>query len=131
MFPQERKDHLKKMGQLLKQYDEDQSGDLDFREITNLITQHETGKATPIAPNEAEISWILQAAGKHRANVIDATELECALKLWDAYVRNRAKFEKLFSIKLDRSHTHRLEFDQLKLFLSKLTGCEPKVRNEI
>ncbi len=127
---QERRERLKKMGQLLQQYDEDQSGDLDFREITNLITQREiaNGRDSP-APSPTEISWILQAAGKHRANVIDATELELALKLWDAYVRNRAKFEKMFSIKLDTIKPYQLEFDQLKLFLSKLTRRQLKVSN--
>ena len=118
------------MGLLLQTFDEDRSGDLDTKEITNLIIDHEirTGKDIPTVPNEAEISWILQSAGKHRENAIDVTELDFALKLWDAYVRNRAKFEKMFSIKMNSSHDQRLEFDQLKLFLIKLTGFPLKVR---
>jgi len=112
------------MGLLLQTYDNDRSGDLDTREITNLITDREirNGRDIPTVPNEAEISWILQSAGKHRENAIDVTELDFALKLWDEYVRNRAKFEKMFSIKIESSHSQRLEFDQLKLFLTKLTG---------
>jgi hypothetical protein len=127
---QERKERLKKMGQLLQQYDEDRSGDLDVREITNLITQQEiaNGKEMSSAPSEAEILWILQAAGKKRENAVDVTELELALKLWSSYVRNRAKFQKMFSITLDNSSMYQLEFDQLKLFLSKLAGRPPKVR---
>ncbi len=127
---QERRECLKKMGLLLQTYDNDRSGDLDTREITNLITDREirNGRDIPTVPNEAEISWILQSAGKHRENAIDVTELDFALKLWDEYVRNRAKFEKMFSIKIESSHSQRLEFDQLKLFLTKLTGYPLKVR---
>jgi Ca2+-binding EF-hand superfamily protein len=119
------------MGLLLQEYDEDKSGDLDMKEMTNLITDHEirNGKDIPIVPSKAEISWILQSVGKHSENAIDVTELELALKLWDAYVRNRAKFEKMFSIKIDTNLDQRLEFDQLKLYLTKLAGYPLKVKS--
>ncbi len=114
---------------LLQKYDEDKSGDLDSREITNLIIHHEIRNGKNLSPSEEEISWILQAAGKHRENSIDVTELDFALKLWGAYARSRAKFEKMFSNKIDTGHSsQRLEFEQLKLYLTKLTGLPPKVR---
>ncbi len=104
-----------------------------MKEIAHLIADHEAirnGKDIPAerVPSEAEISWILQSAGKHREKAIDVTELEFTLKLWEAYARNRAKFEKMFSIKIDTSCNQRLEFDQLKIYLTKLTGCPLKVR---
>jgi Ca2+-binding EF-hand superfamily protein len=110
------------MGLLLEEYDVDQSGNLDMQKLTRLITDHEirNGKDNPAVPSEAEISWILQTAGKNKENTIDATELETALKLWGLYVKNRAKFEKMFSIKIDAKQ--RLDFNQLKLFLSKQTA---------
>ena len=115
------------MGSLLQEYDEDQSGDLDLKEMTNLIANHEirNGKDNPMVPSEAEIKWILKSAGKKKENAIDATELEPALKLWDSYAKNRAKFEKMFSVKIDADQ--RLEFDQLKLFLTKSTAYPLKV----
>jgi hypothetical protein len=128
--PQEKRDHLRKMGQLLQEFDVDQSGDLNSSEIKNLITQHgiRIGKHKPTEPTEEEIAWILQAAGKHRENAITVTELDFALKLWEEYVRNRAKYEKVCSITPNTRHTNQLEFDQLKQYLAKSTGFSPKVR---
>jgi Ca2+-binding EF-hand superfamily protein len=126
-YLQEKKETLKKMGSLLQEFDEDKSGDLDMKEFSNLIADHEvrSGKDNPTVPSEAEISWILQSAGKNKEKAIDATELEHALKLWDSYARNRAKFEKMFSVKIEANQ--RLEFDQLKPFLTKLTAYPLKV----
>ncbi len=123
---------MRTMGLLLQEYDQDRTGDLNFREFTNLITQHEirNGRDKPVVPSEAEIAWILQVAGKHRENAIDVTELDLALKLWDAYVWNRAKYAKVFSNKVDPKYNQRLEFDQLKLYLTKSTGFPPKVQKE-
>jgi hypothetical protein len=129
MCSQERREHLRKMGLLLQEFDVDQSGDLNVSEITNLITQHEirNGRHTPTVPREEEIAWILQAAGKHRENAIDITELDFALKLWDAYVMDRANIENFFSNKADTRQNQLPEFDQLKLYLAKSTGFPPKV----
>jgi hypothetical protein len=127
-YLQEKKENLKKMGSLLQDYDEDHSGDLNMKEITSLIADHDIqiGKDNPTLPSEAEISWILQSAGKKKENAIDVTELESAIKLWDSYSRNRAKFEKMFSVKIEADQ--RLDFDQLKLFLAKLTAYPLKVQ---
>jgi hypothetical protein len=124
---QESRELLRKMNQLLQEFDDDQSGDLDMRELKNLITHHEIryGRDMPVVPSEMEISWILQAAGKHRANAIDATELDFALNLWDVYVKNRPKMENVLLVRIDTNQ--RLEFDQLKFYLTKLTGFAPTV----
>jgi Ca2+-binding EF-hand superfamily protein len=121
---------LKDLWKLLQRYDTDQSGNLDAQELTNLITHHgtENGRIPPVPPSEAEVSWILQAAGKHKKNSIDVSEIEFALQLWQSYVKNRAKIEGLFD-KYDTDHSQRLEFDQLKLYLTDLNeGFAPKVK---
>ncbi len=113
----------------MQRYDTDQSGNLDAQELTNLIMHYgtENGSGPPVPPSEAEVSWILQAAGKHKKNFIDVSEIEFALQLWHSYVKNRAKIEGLFD-KYDTDRSQRLEFDQLKIYLTDLNeGSVPKV----
>ncbi len=127
---QEEKAHTRDMWNLLKKYDVDQSGSLDVQELTNLIAHHaiEYGPGITRAelPSEDEILWILKAAGKYKQNLIHVAELELALQLWRSYVRNRARIEYFFN-KYNTSQSDRLDFDQMKLYLTHLTGRTPKV----
>ncbi len=124
---------MSEMLKLLRQYDVDRSGSLDMQELTNLIAHYvvesSPGSSVSLSPSESEISWILKTAGKCKENVIHVQELELALQLWRSYVsyvRNRARIEYFFN-KYDASHSERLDFDQMKLYLTEMNGCPPKV----
>jgi hypothetical protein len=85
------------------------------------------GKAVPADPTPEEISWILETAGRHKKNSVDSSEIELALDLWHSYVSNRPRIEATFA-KYDTNHSQRLEFDQLKSYLTDLNeGHPPKV----
>ncbi len=72
------------------------------------------------------MNLILHAAGKHKKNAIDASELEFALDLWHSYVTNKSKIEEIFD-KYDTNHSNKLEFDQLTRYLTDLNeGHAPK-----
>ena len=79
-----------------------------------------------MSPSEAEVLCIIEAAGKSSKNYITATELELALQLWDSYVEHRTEIE-LLSHSCDCGGGKRLNFDQLKLYLSNLKVRPPKV----
>jgi hypothetical protein len=121
---------MREMWILLKEYDVDRSGSLDVKELTNLIVHHaiECSPGTTVAhlPSEAEILWILKAAGKYKQNLIHVEELDLALQLWRSYVRNRVRIEFYFN-KYDTGQSQRLDFDQMKLYLTDLDGRPPKV----
>jgi hypothetical protein len=127
---QEDKVHMKELWALFKEYDVDRSGSLDKEELSNLIAHHAiksgTGTTMLQSPSEAEISWILKAAGKYKQNLIHVGEVELALQLWSSYVRNRDIIEYFFD-KYDTSRNERLDFNQMKLYLTDLQGISPKV----
>ncbi len=78
-------------------------------------------------PTEEEISLLLKAAGRHKQNSVDASEIEYALNLWHSYVTNRAKIQSIFEM-YDTDHSEKLEFDKLVLYLTDLNeGHRPKV----
>ena len=78
-------------------------------------------------PTDEEISLLLKAAGHHKQNSVDASEIEYALNLWHSYVTNRAKIQSIFE-KYDTDRSEKLEFDQLVLYLTDLNeGNRPKV----
>jgi Ca2+-binding EF-hand superfamily protein len=113
------------MEKLFQEYDADCSDNLDLIEVSKLLRKIaiESGQGA----SEAEVSWILKAAGKQRQNIIDINELKAVLQLWGSYVRNRAKVESVFD-KYDTRRSQSLDFDQLKRYFSDLDGCPPKVR---
>lgn len=120
---------MKELYKLVQKYDSDKSGNLNAEELKSLIEHYAAGSEQVHSdpPTESELSWILQAAGKHKANSVDASEIEFALDLWHSYVKNRAKIEAVFD-KYDTNHSQRLEVDQLKLYLTELNeGHAPKV----
>ena len=112
---------------LFKKYNADCSGKLNVHELTELLNQYSSEcPGQLVSPSEAEVLWIIEAAGKSSKNYITATELELALQLWDSYVEHRTEIEWL-SDSCDCSRGKRLDFDQLKLYLSNLKVRPPKV----
>ncbi len=70
---------------------------------------------------------MLKAAGHHKQNSVDASEIEHALDLWHSYVTNREKIQRVFE-KYDIDKNQKLEFDQLVNYLTDLNeGHKPKV----
>jgi len=127
---QEQKAHMRDMWILLKKYDVDRSGSLDEQELANLIAHHAiesgTGATTSQSPNEAEIVWILETAGNYKHNLIHVQEIELVLQLWSSYVRNRDRIEYFFR-KYGTSQSPKLDFNQMKMYLTELNGFPPKV----
>ena len=81
----------------------------------------------PVDPTEEETSLLLKAAGRHKQNSVDASEIEYALDPWRSYVTNRAKIETIFE-NYDTDHSQKLEFDQLVRYLTDLNeGHKPAV----
>jgi Ca2+-binding EF-hand superfamily protein len=128
IWAQKEKAHLKELYRLVQTHDKDKSGNLNAAELRSLLEHYAAGQkddATAGAhPTDAEIAWILQAAGKHKINAVDVSEIEFALDLWHSYVNNRTKIEEVFD-KYDTNHSQRLEIDQLKLYLTDLNGGQP------
>jgi Ca2+-binding EF-hand superfamily protein len=115
---------------LFKKYDTDCSGKLDVNELTELLKQYSSESPDQLlSPSEAEASWIIEAAGKSKKDSITITELELALQLWDSYVKHRAEISQL-SERCDTGNGSRLNFDQLKLYLSNLKVRPPKVNRQ-
>ena len=114
---------------MIKQYDEDKSGNLNAAELAKCIKTYSDNRqwtAAPENPTEEEINLILQAAGKRKKNSVDASELQFALDLWHSYITNRSKIEQVFE-KYDTNHSQKLEFDQLLKYLTDLNeGHAPK-----
>mmetsp|Transcript_60388 Transcript_60388/g.126378 ORF Transcript_60388/g.126378 Transcript_60388/m.126378 type:complete len:211 (-) Transcript_60388:246-878(-) len=125
----EQKAHMRDMWILLKKYDVDRSGSLDEQELANLIAHHAiesgTGATTSQSPNEAEIVWILETAGNYKHNLIHVQEIELVLQLWSSYVRNRDRIEYFFR-KYGTSQSPKLDFNQMKMYLTELNGFPPK-----
>ena len=121
------KAHSKDLSKLVQKYDTDSSGNLNAQELKSLITEHYAAGSehnTSAPPSETEVSWILQAAGIHNANFVDASEIEFALDLWNSY---RAMIDAVFYT-YDTDQSERLEIDELKGYLTDLSkGRPPKV----
>ena len=77
-----------------------------------------------VVPSEEEIWLILAAAGKHKKNCIDASEIQFALDLWHSYLSNRDKINAVFE-KYDTNHTERLEVPKLTNYLTDLNDGHP------
>ena len=127
---QEEKAHFRELRNLVKQYDEDKSGNLNAQELSKLVKAYSDARqwtCEPVFPTEEEMNLILQAAGKHKANQVDASEIQFALDLWHSYISNRQKIEQVFD-KYDTNHSKKLEFDQVVRYLTDLNeGHAPKV----
>ena len=121
-----KKAHSKDLLKLVQKYDTDRSGGLNAEELRNLIEHYAAGSEHDASapPTDAELSWILQAAGIHKANSVDASEIEFALDLWHLYVTNRAMIEAAF-YKYDADQSERLEIDELKGYLTDLSKGRP------
>ena len=128
---QERESHFRELRDLVNHYDKDKSGGLDVQELTACIKAYSDERQwtmKPVFPTEEEITLIIDAAGKHKKNVVDASEIEFAIRLWHSYVENRSTIHQVFE-KYDTNHSHKLEFDQLERYLTDLNnGTPPKVR---
>ena len=113
--------------ELFNKYDTDCSGELNVNKLTELLKQYSIESSGQLlTPSETEASWIIEAAGKSKKDCINVTELQLALQLWDSYVKHRAEILQL-SESYDTGHANRLNFDQLKLYLSNLKVRPPKV----
>jgi Ca2+-binding EF-hand superfamily protein len=127
---QEQQAHFRELRDLIKKYDEDRSGNLNAQELGKCIKAYSDARQwtrEPVFPTEEEANLILHAAGKHKTNAIDASEIEFALDLWHSYVTNKSKIEEIF-VKYDTNHSEKLEFDQLARYLTDLNeGHSPKV----
>ena len=124
---QENEAHFRELRQLVNRYDKDKSGGLNVEELTQCIKTYSDERQwtlTPVFPTEEEISLIIQAAGKHKKNDVDASEIEFAIRLWHSYVENRDTIQQVFD-KYDTNHSHKLEFDQLQRYLTDLNGGTP------
>jgi Ca2+-binding EF-hand superfamily protein len=115
---------------LIKKYDDDKSGNLNAQELSKCIQVYSDSRrwtTDPVKPTDEEISLLLKAAGHHKQNSVDASEIEYALNLWHSYVTNRGKIQSIFE-KYDTDHSEKLEFDKLVLYLTDLNeGHRPKV----
>ena len=81
----------------------------------------------PVTPTDEEISLLLKAANNHKQDTVDASEIEYVLSLWHSYIANRKMIETVFE-KYDTDCNHKLEFDQLKSYLTDLNeGHTPQV----
>ncbi len=127
---QEQQAHFRELRDLIKKYDEDRSGNLNSQELGKCIKTYSDARQwtlEPVSPTEEEANLILQAAGKHKANAVDASEIEFALDLWHSYVTNKSRIEEIFD-KYDTNHSKKLESDQLARYLTDLNeGHAPKV----
>jgi hypothetical protein len=113
--------------ELFKRHDTDNTGKLDVNSLTELLKQYASkDPGQPLSPSAAEVSWIVEAAGKSCKNSISVNELDLALQLWDSYIKNKPAIECLSNHNVT-AHGPRLSFDQLKLSLSNLKGRPPKV----
>ncbi len=115
---------------LIKKYDEDKSGDLDASELRKCIEVYSESRqwtTDPVTPTDEETSLLLKAASNHKQDTVDASEIEYVLSLWHSYVTNRKMIETVFD-KYDTDRNHKLEFDQLKSYLTDLNeGQTPEV----
>ena len=122
--------HFQKLRALIEKYDNDKTGSLNAEELKNCIQVYSDSRhwtTDPVTPTEEEVALLLKAAGHHKKNSVDASEIEHALDLWHSYVTNRSKIQTIFE-KYDTDHNQTLEFDQLVLYLTDLNeGHKPKV----
>ena len=122
--------HFQELRALIRKYDKDKSGNLNAEELTKCIKVYSDARhwtTDPVTPTEEEIALLLQGAGHHKKNSVDASEIENALDLWHSYVTNRAKIQTIFE-KYDTDNNQKLEFDQLVRYLTDLNeGHKPKV----
>jgi hypothetical protein len=126
----------------MARYDTDRSGSLNADELTQLLAHYDNGVTSEwdeyhmgkviknvgtVTPTSEEIDLMLKAAAKHKKNSVDASEISFVLDLWHSYVMNRADIEAVFE-KFDTNHSQKLEFDQLKGYLTEINeGHTPKV----
>ena len=135
---QEESAHYNELKRFLRSCDEDCSGNLDANELGKCIKAYGDARhpvysnegrwaGGPVTPTEEEVNLILKAAGKHKKNVVDISEIEFALDLWHSYIMNKTEIEAIFA-KYDTDCNEQLEFDQLARFLTHLNeGHAPKV----
>jgi Ca2+-binding EF-hand superfamily protein len=117
----DRRHHLRT---LLRKYDKDKSGNLNADELKELIKSHGDAHQGPVEPSEEEIWLIIQAAGRHTRNCVDASEIQFALDLWHSYITNRDKINAIFE-KYDTNHTERMEVAKLSRYLTELNDGHP------
>jgi Ca2+-binding EF-hand superfamily protein len=129
---------------MLERYDTDRSGNLNAEELTQLLAHYDNGIKSDwdeyhtglvlknigsVTPTAEEVDLLLKAAAKHKKSSVDASELSFVLDLWHSYVMNRTEIETVFE-KFDPRHSQKLEFHQLKGYLTTLNeGHAPKVMN--
>ncbi len=127
---QDEQARFRELRALIKKYDEDKSGDLDASELTKCIQVYsDTRQWTmdPVSPTDEEISLLLKASSNHKQGTVDASEIEYILSLWHSYVANRKMIQTVFD-KYDTDCNQKLEFDQLKSYLTDLNeGHTPQV----
>ncbi len=127
---------------MLEKYDTDRSGNLNAEELTQLLAHYDNGVKRDwdeyhtslvlkdigsVTPTTEEIDLLLKAAAKHKQSSVDVSELSFVLDLWHSYVMNRKEIETVFA-KFDPNHSQKLEFHQLKGYLTELNeGHAPKV----
>jgi Ca2+-binding EF-hand superfamily protein len=139
---QDEKVKYAELKKLMAKYDTDKSGSLDAEQLTQLLAHHDNGCKSEwdeyhmnrviksigsVTPTSEEIALLLKAAAKVRQNSVDVSEINFVLDLWHSYVMNRTEIEAVFE-KFDTNHSQKLEFDQLKGYLTELNeGQAPKV----
>ena len=131
---------------MLKKYDTDGSSDLDATELKQLLAHYDNGIKSDwnechtgmvlhniggVDPTEEEVTWLLEAMKNHKPSCVDVSEIGFVLDLWHSYIMNREKLKEAFT-KFDTDRNKRLEFDQLKNYLTELNhGHKPEVTTHL
>lgn len=115
-------DRVKKTIELFKKYDTDKSGKLDESQVKKLLTDLDSSTPPDTPPSDEELHFILKVADKaHGGDHLEMQELEYAMKAWGACTAKRTEMEQALA-KYDKSHTGKLEKNELKEYLKELNG---------
>jgi len=106
---------------LFNTYDSNKSGVLEEDQVKKLLTDLDEYTPPGTDPTEEELDYVLKVADTNKDNSISLEELENAIKVWDAYLKNRDEMTRRLK-HFDKSGDGKLGPDELKAYLTKLNG---------
>uniref|UniRef100_A0A7S2NID3 EF-hand domain-containing protein n=1 Tax=Zooxanthella nutricula TaxID=1333877 RepID=A0A7S2NID3_9DINO len=107
--------HAKRWTAVFRSYDTNHTGRLEQGQVRELLKAVNEGKD----PSDDELAFILKFSDGNSNETIDRSEIEHAVATWRTYLAHKEKMEKVVA-EFDKSGTGKLEFEELRAYLTNL-----------
>eukprot|EP00746_Dinoflagellata_sp_MGD_P012327 gnl/MRDRNA2_/MRDRNA2_126248_c0_seq1.p1 gnl/MRDRNA2_/MRDRNA2_126248_c0~~gnl/MRDRNA2_/MRDRNA2_126248_c0_seq1.p1 ORF type:complete len:199 (+),score=42.36 gnl/MRDRNA2_/MRDRNA2_126248_c0_seq1:73-669(+) len=120
----------REQGEILQKYGKKKPGRLQRDELKLLLTDLDDHSPPGTVPTDEELDFVMKVADRACNGVINASELEDAMGVWQIYISMRPKMEEAIR-KFAQSGKGKLGQSQLKAYLEDLNEGRPVTNSDL